>query len=326
MQQFFREYFREQVHLWQSVIVIIADCAVEYGIGKFGFLYIVLASTLIITEAYVFFKIVIPEIVESNGRPLLHQLTGIWFLFNVFFNYVMCIVTKPGTTLDVAPETLESAYPEHPRYCDKCVRVKPPFTHHCRICKKCVLKMDHHCPWVANCVGFFNYKYFFLFIFWLWLGSLYAQIVMLQHVGWMIFPGFLSRPKFSRVRRGKGVEEFVNTLALVMPLGALIAVSILLVWHIYLVLTVQTTIDAPRFLQDKKQAKLMGMTWVNVYDIGWRNNFLEIFDVKGKRWWWIRWMLPSLSRKNGNGYQFQQVEDFTLLSQYNQGKQLVHWV
>ena len=51
------------------------------------------------------------------------------------------------------------------RFCQKEGKYKPDRSHFCSPMQRNVLRMDHYCPWLSNCVGHFNHKYFFLFLF-----------------------------------------------------------------------------------------------------------------------------------------------------------------
>ncbi|ETW42463.1 hypothetical protein PFNF135_03125 [Plasmodium falciparum NF135/5.C10] len=75
------------------------------------------------------------------------------------------------------------------RYCIHEKKYKPDRSHYCRAIEKNVLKMDHYCPWVANCVGFYNYKFFLLSLFYANICCLYVNINC-----YTSFPNFYSNP------------------------------------------------------------------------------------------------------------------------------------
>jgi Uncharacterized protein containing DHHC-type Zn finger len=78
---------------------------------------------------------------------IITTIIGLTILFGVLHDYIKASFTSPGYSSDVV-----STDP-NPKFCDSCKFDKPLRCHHCSICEKCILDMDHHCPWINNCVG-----------------------------------------------------------------------------------------------------------------------------------------------------------------------------
>jgi len=74
-----------------------------------------------------------------------------------------CDYPPESSISDDVMNSIKLEYKVKLKRCFQCYVVRPPRGHHCSFCKGCVMKMDHHCPWVNNCIGQFTQKFFILF-------------------------------------------------------------------------------------------------------------------------------------------------------------------
>jgi len=286
------------------------ETAFDRVVRTAGPCYVLLGFSLIAAVVAVYFRVLLPLMFDLRSpHGALHCAAGVWLTLNIFFSYAACVLTRPGFPADVFETQAGAIGPPAPpgsRWCRRCSNVKPPLSHHCSVCNRCVLKMDHHCPWMHNCVGLRNYRYFFNFLFYLWLGCLYAASVC--------FPAVRAEPELAALALlllGSAVHDR-NSVAMsererssvvfsfILSASVLLALSLLLGWHVYLVCSGQTTIEWHANREARADAKKEGRVWRNSADLGVRRNWQEVFDERG-RGWWLRWALPRLRPHGGGG-------------------------
>ncbi|XP_065087945.1 palmitoyltransferase ZDHHC15B isoform X4 [Ochlerotatus camptorhynchus] len=151
------------------------------------------------------------------------------------------------------------------RFCEKCRLIKPDRAHHCSVCGVCVLKLDHHCPWVNNCINFTNYKYFILFLGYALVYCLYIAFTTVMYM--------------EMIWSGKVDGRFHILFLFFVSLMFAISLVSLFGYHCYLVLLNRTTLESFR-----TPIFRYGGPDKNGFSLGKLNNFREVFGDDRKLW------------------------------------------
>ncbi|CAH1989992.1 unnamed protein product [Acanthoscelides obtectus] len=174
--------------------------------------------------------------------------------------------------------------------CGVCDGYKAPRSHHCRKCGRCVLKMDHHCPWINNCVGWGNHAHFTCFLLSATLGCAQAAVILcisLYHsIYYRTAPQLIGQP---RVHLGL-YGTILCVFALGFSIGVVIAVGMLLWLQVRAIIRNRTGIEdwilaKANFRRSEATANSssssdanMGERFVFPYDLGIRRNIQQVMN------------------------------------------------
>ncbi|TDG48619.1 hypothetical protein AWZ03_004948 [Drosophila navojoa] len=159
----------------------------------------------------------------------------------VFMSHSKAVFTDPGIVplLSNRPDfsDLEPGMSHHSEWtvCSRCEMYRPPRVHHCTTCQRCIRRMDHHCPWINNCVGENNQKYFLQFLFYAAMLSFYSVALVL---GSWVSPS-------TECNQIVKETQWMHTLILMLESAFFgLLASFILMDQLYAILHDETTVEA----------------------------------------------------------------------------------
>jgi len=256
----------------------------------------------------VFMLDILIPLLDSPDKAQHDYGLGCTIAFNIIFSLAMisflrAVFTDPGYIPDswsVHPDDLESG--ERTRLMpavlqtqekkhDGTVRIcrkskpamyKPDRAHYCRVMQRCVLKMDHFCPWLNNCIGFYNHKFFVLFVAYMAMITVFMVVVMTP-----VFVNIVSN--MEQITLDLKDQEFHVSLTYLMLCLLSVGLSAFFIFHAYLVLFNYTTIE---FLE--KRGCQPPPDHVNRYHLGPVGNVCSVFGSNPLTWWLpVRWTVEG---------------------------------
>lgn len=135
-----------------------------------GYLCTAMTYFLIFSEAFLAYKLGIEPLANEDYINLSPHLYSLLLLVTLtIWSHISCMTTCP---------TSFSAVPGPTKLCEKCKKQSSIQAHHCSVCKVCIIRMQHHCPWVNNCIGLYNMKSYILFLIYTLLISCYSLLIL----------------------------------------------------------------------------------------------------------------------------------------------------
>lgn len=152
-----------------------------------------------------------------------------------------------------------------------------------------------------NCVGFGNYRYFLLFVIYLFAGCLFVLFTAM--IPWLTEgkePSlYVPRRRVLWVIEARpGSAVFFQV---VLAFSASVALSLFALWHIYLTFTAQTTLEFYTNIAERRESKRLGKSWRNPFDKGMYANFEDVLLAQPCG---LAWLLPSTRRPAGTGMEW----------------------